>query len=119
MYHRGCKRRWKRMLLASALFGMASSGVARAQVEPQADIMVTARKVSEPLLKAPVAVTSVSGDTIVAAGLQSITDLTRIAPNVDISGGIAGQLQGQISIRGISTLVRNIGLETEIGRAHV
>ncbi|EPR08403.1 TonB-denpendent receptor [Sphingobium indicum IP26] len=103
------------MLLASALFGMASSGVARAQVEPQADIMVTARKVSEPLLKAPVAVTSVSGDTIVAAGLQSITDLTRIAPNVDISGGIAGQLQGQISIRGISTLVRNIGLETGVG----
>ncbi|WP_235182258.1 TonB-dependent receptor [Sphingobium indicum] len=94
---------------------MASSGVARAQVEPQADIMVTARKVSEPLLKAPVAVTSVSGDTIVAAGLQSITDLTRIAPNVDISGGIAGQLQGQISIRGISTLVRNIGLETGVG----
>ncbi|MFB9051232.1 TonB-dependent receptor [Sphingobium indicum] len=103
------------MLLASALFGMASSGVARAQVEPQADIMVTARKVSEPLLKAPIAVTSVSGDTIVAAGLQSITDLTRIAPNVDISGGIAGQLQGQISIRGISTLVRNIGLETGVG----
>src|SRR3546814_6316548 len=77
--------------------------------------MVTARKVSEPLLKTPVAVTSVSGDTIVAAGLQSITDLTRIAPNVDISGGIAGQLQGQISIRGISTLVRNIGLETGVG----
>src|SRR3546814_1567630 len=41
--------------------------------------------------------------------------LTRIAPNVDISGGIAGQLQGQISIRGISTLVRNIGLETGVG----
>src|SRR3546814_3040936 len=41
--------------------------------------------------------------------------LTRIAPNVDISGGIAGQFQGQISIRGISTLVRNIGLETGVG----
>src|SRR3546814_14032081 len=106
MYHRGCKRRWKRILLASALFGMASSGVARAQVEPQADIMVTARKVSEPLLKAPVAVTSVSGDTIVAAGLERITDPTRIAPNVDLSCGIAGPLQGQIHLSRISKHVR-------------
>lgn len=115
MHNRGYNRRWKWRLLASAVVGMASSGAAWGQVRNDADIMVTARKVSEPLLKAPVSVTSISGDTIVAAGLQGITDLTRIAPNVDISGGIAGQLQGQISIRGISTLVRNIGLETGVG----
>ena len=110
--YKGC---WKRLLLTSAVFAMAPSGAAWAQAVPDADILVTARKVPEPLLKAPLSVTSVSGDTIVAAGLQSITDLTRFAPNVDISGGIAGQLQGQISIRGISTLVRNIGLETGVG----
>ncbi|HEX7875606.1 MAG TPA: TonB-dependent receptor [Sphingobium sp.] len=102
--------------------GLFSAGSASAQTGseagsqgPAADIIVTARKVPESLLKAPLSVTSISGDTITAAGLQSITDLTRLAPNVDISGGIAGQLQGQISIRGISTLVRNIGLETGVG----
>ncbi len=117
MANKGYRRRWKWALLASAMMGMASSGAAWAQDEGDsaADITVTARKVPEPLLKAPLAVTSISGDTIVAAGLQTITDLTRMAPNVDISGGIAGQLQGQISIRGISTLVRNIGLETGVG----
>jgi iron complex outermembrane receptor protein len=102
-----------------AMAGLASGGTAWAEVrddgDSRADITVTARKVPESLLKAPLAVTSISGDTIVAAGLQTLTDLTRMAPNVDISGGIAGQLQGQISIRGISTLVRNIGLETGVG----
>lgn len=117
MANKGYRQRWKWALLASATMGMAFSGAAWAQDEGDsaADITVTARKVPEPLLKAPLAVTSISGDTIVAAGLQTITDLTRMAPNVDISGGIAGQLQGQISIRGISTLVRNIGLETGVG----
>ena len=116
------RKRW--LLLAPVMGGLLSTGSAWAQTgagpsagaaEPLADIIVTARKVPESLLKAPLSVTSVSGDTIRAAGLQSITDLTRMAPNVDVSGGIAGQLQGQISIRGISTLVRNIGLETGVG----
>ena len=115
----GHRRRWKWALLISVTIDLASSGGAWAQAPvdayARADITVTARKVPEPLLKVPLAVTSISGDSIVAAGLQTITDLTRMAPNVDISGGIAGQLQGQISIRGISTLVRNIGLETGVG----
>ncbi|WP_313804303.1 TonB-dependent receptor [Sphingobium sp.] len=115
MMSMGYDRRWKWALLASAVIGFAPSGAALGQVRDEADITVTARKVPESLLKAPLSVTSISADTITAAGLQTITDLTRLAPNVGISGGIAGQLQGQISIRGISTLVRNIGLETGIG----
>lgn len=114
------KQPWRWALLAPAL----SAGTAWAQLSdaaaadpqaPYADITITARKVPESLLKAPLSVTSISGDTVTAAGLRTITDLTRLAPNVDISGGIAGQLQGQIVIRGISTLVRNIGLETGVG----
>ena len=118
------RSRWKWALLAPLTMELLAAGTAWGQTrddraanvdQPLADITVTARKVPETLLKAPLSVTSVSGDSIVAAGLQTITDLTRVAPNVDISGGIAGQLQGQISIRGISTLVRNIGLETGVG----
>ncbi|HKT77567.1 MAG TPA: Plug domain-containing protein, partial [Sphingobium sp.] len=103
------------LLAAGTAWGQTRDDRAANVDQPLADITVTARKVPETLLKAPLSVTSVSGDSIVAAGLQTITDLTRVAPNVDISGGIAGQLQGQISIRGISTLVRNIGLETGVG----
>lgn len=107
--------------LACPVAAWAQDGVQPGSVAPadtaisSADITVTARKVAEPLIKAPLSVTSISGDMIAAAGLSTIIDLTRVAPNVDISGGIAGQLQGQISIRGISTLVRNIGLETGVG----
>lgn len=120
--NRKSRRRW--VLLAPMVVGLVcpvaasaqGSSVAPADAElSSADITVTARKVAEPLIKAPLSVTSISGDMIEAAGLNTITDLTRVAPNVDISGGIAGQLQGQISIRGISTLVRNIGLETGVG----
>lgn len=116
--------RWKWALLAPLTVELLSAGAAWAQTgegrevgadQALADITVTARKVPETLLAAPLSVTNISGDAILAAGLQTITDLTRTAPNVDISGGIAGQLQGQISIRGISTLVRNIGLETGVG----
>jgi len=78
-------------------------------------IIVTARKVTENILVAPLSVTSISSKAIDDAGLQNLSDAIRYAPGVDISGGIAGQLQGQISIRGISALVRNIGLESDVG----
>lgn len=114
---RGVQRR--KWVLFAPIVGLTFPSIAWGEVadagQPLADITVTARKVPESLIKAPLAVTSISGDSITAAGLQTITDLTRLAPNVDIGGGIAGQLQGQISIRGISTLVRNIGLETGVG----
>ncbi|WP_340266043.1 TonB-dependent receptor [Sphingobium mellinum] len=103
------------LLSTGAAWAQAGDDRGTAADRSWADITITARKVPETLLAAPLSVTSVSGDTIVAAGIQTITDLTRLAPDVDISGGIAGQLQGQISIRGISTLVRNIGLETGVG----
>ena len=69
--YKGC---WKRLLLTSAVFAMAPSGAAWAQAVPDADILVTARKVPEPLLKAPLSVTSVSGDTIVAPTTQATAD---------------------------------------------
>lgn len=82
---------------------------------PSDEIIVTARKIAEPLREAPLSVTSISARTIEAAGLDDVADLAGYAPNVDVGGGIAAQLQGQISIRGIATLVRNVGLETGVG----
>src|SRR5579863_3938201 len=57
-------------------------------------IIVTARKVTENILVAPLSVTSISSKAIDDAGLQNLSDAIRYAPGVDISGGIAGQLQG-------------------------
>jgi iron complex outermembrane receptor protein len=77
-----------------------------------AEIIVTARKTAERAIDAPLSVTVLTANDIASSGIQSTPDLIAFAPNVDMSGGIAGQLQGQVSIRGISTLARNIGLES-------
>jgi iron complex outermembrane receptor protein len=76
------------------------------------DILVTARKVTERAIDVPLAVTVISSDTISGRGARSVLDVLDSAPNAAVSGGLAGGLQGQLSIRGISTLVRNIGIET-------
>jgi iron complex outermembrane receptor protein len=76
------------------------------------DIVVTARKTPERDIDAPVAVTVITSGEIDDAGLRSTHDLVAFVPNLAMSGGIAGILQGQISMRGYSTLVRNIGLES-------
>lgn len=79
------------------------------------EIMVTARKVSEPLQKVPSSISVISADDLAAAGKNSFEDLIASVPNVAMSGGIAGTLQGQVGIRGVSTLVRNIGVESGVG----
>lgn len=101
--------------LAAPALGQDRDTISDRKVTRAAEIVVTARKTPELLSRVPLSITSVSAETINDAGLDEVSDLFAFAPNVDISGGIAAQLQGQISIRGISTLVRNIGLETGVG----
>lgn len=79
------------------------------------EVVVTARKISERLQDVPASVSAVTAKQIQAAGINDFQHLTATLPNVAMSGGIAGVLQGQIGIRGISTLVRNIGVESGVG----
>lgn len=46
------------------------------------DIVVTARRVSESLQTTPVAVTAVTGDALVARGVNDVSAIAQIAPNV-------------------------------------
>ncbi|MET0361129.1 MAG: TonB-dependent receptor plug domain-containing protein, partial [Sphingobium sp.] len=77
-------------------------------------IIVTARKVPEPLIMVPASLSVLAASDLDRARLRSFADLTGVIPNIASSGGI-GQLQGQIAIRGIATLVRNIGVEGGVG----
>jgi len=79
------------------------------------EIIVTARKKEETLQQAPLAVSAVSGAQLERAGIESFDEVLNIIPNAGQSGGIGGSIQGLISIRGISTLVRFVGLETGVG----
>ena len=79
------------------------------------EIIVTARKKEETLQQAPLAVSAVSGAQLERAGIDSFDEILNVIPNAGQSGGIGGSIQGLISIRGISTLVRFVGLETGVG----
>ncbi len=94
----------------SAAFAQGAQASGAGSAGPE--IIVTARKTDESILEAPLSLTALPSERLEQAGVDNALDLATLTPNLDISGGIAGQLQGQISIRGISTLVRNIGLET-------
>ncbi|MGE4306192.1 MAG: TonB-dependent receptor [Novosphingobium sp.] len=50
-------------------------------------IVVTARRRAEDASKVPIAITAFSGDQLVAKGVQSVGDLTKFTPGLNISGG--------------------------------
>jgi iron complex outermembrane receptor protein len=60
-------------------------------------------------------ISALSADQLALAGANTFADTVALVPNVAMGGGIAGVLQGQLGIRGISTLVRNPGVEAGVG----
>ena len=109
------------LLSSTALLGLAFSTPAVAQnsngsnVLALEEIIITARKKPESIQSVPLAVTAISRAQLEDQGITSFDQILATIPNASQSGGIAGGLQGLISIRGISTLVRFVGLETGVG----
>lgn len=100
------------------MFGVST--IAQAQTDENVgritdEIIVTARKKEESIQDAPLAVSAISGAQLERAGIDSFDQVLNLIPNAGQSGGIGGSIQGLISIRGISTLVRFVGLETGVG----
>jgi iron complex outermembrane receptor protein len=98
----------------------ASPAMAQATANSEAEhtleeIIITARKKEENIQDAPLAVSALSGLQLERAGIDSFDQVLSNIPNASQSGGIAGTLQGLVSIRGISTLVRFVGVETGVG----
>ncbi|MDR3513604.1 MAG: TonB-dependent receptor [Caulobacteraceae bacterium] len=112
------------VLLAGASLASltAPTWVHAQQASPAADkpqqveeVVVTARKRTEKLQEVPASISAVSASRLAASGINDIQGVVGSVPNVSFSGGIAGAIQGQVGIRGISTLVRNIGVESGVG----
>lgn len=97
------------------LLGVASVPGVAAEATMLDEIIVTARKIPENLLRTPVSVSVLTERDLSGAGVRTIFDGLPLLPNLSVPGGIAQSLQGQIGIRGISTLQRNIGVESGIG----
>jgi iron complex outermembrane receptor protein len=113
---------FRESLLATTVLGvtLATPTIAQAQTEDSVgritdEIIVTARKKEESIQDAPLAVSAISGAQLERAGIESFDQVLNLIPNAGQSGGIGGTIQGLVSIRGISTLVRFVGLETGVG----
>ena len=69
------------------------------------EIVVTAQRRAENLQKAALAITAVTGDAIIRAGVTDTAQLTRIAPALQI-GTLAGP-QAQFYLRGVGNFTAN------------
>ncbi len=106
-------RALKTALSSTALsIAMLATPSAYAQLD---EITVTARKKEESLQRVPVAVSVLGKTQLEDAGIETFDQILDFVPNANMGGGIGGTLQGQLGIRGISTLVRIVGVETGVG----
>lgn len=71
--------------IALSVVGLATPALA--QIE---EIVVTARKSEENLQQTPVAVTALTRDTLIAAGVTQMADITRTTPTLTVANGAAG-----------------------------
>lgn len=104
-------------LSTAVALGMASLSTAAAQSEPAApegaeageaglmDIVVTAQRRSENLQKAALAITAVSSESLVRAGVSDTAQLTAVAPSLQI-GSIGGSAT-QFYLRGVGNFTTN------------
>ena len=106
------KHRAKLSPLALVLAGLLTSPVTGMQAMAQdgvlEEVIVTARKREESLQETPVAVSALSGLQLEEAGLNDLTDLDRIVPNLTANIG-AGGGSTQLFIRGVGA--RNSGAQ--------
>jgi iron complex outermembrane receptor protein len=102
------------MCAGAAFFVLTGAAMAQEAGEIET-VTVTARKMAENLQDVPGSLTVLTAEDLRSTGTDTTSDLFNRVPNVSASGGIGGVLQGQFGIRGISTLIRNIGVESGLG----
>lgn len=109
--------------LATAFFSVQAhaqdNAPAAAEQQPAStveDIVVTAQFRGQRLQDTPIAITATTGAALEAKNLQSVTDLTGIAPNVNLSAatGLNGSAV-QAYIRGVGQNDSNFALEPGVG----
>ena len=79
------------------------------------DIVVTAQKREENIQDVPIAISAVSSAYLESRGIQSIEDLSTIAPNVKFERAPSSKTISQIAIRGSVTINPAITWEPAVG----
>lgn len=113
----------KTLRMMTSVFAIAGAtafapGAAFAQSSPEAnsdngDIIVTARKRQESILKVPVVLTAVTGEQLTTAQVTTVTDLPRLVPGLVIAGSILS-IGPQVTIRGVGTSSSDPGVDQSV-----
>ncbi|MEO9598944.1 TonB-dependent receptor [Parasphingorhabdus sp.] len=114
------------LMCASALAGLAFAAPSFAQQVGAGDdvqtetadpniIIVSARKREESLQEVPLAVTAIGKDAIENSFAQTVADLERFAPNVDLADNSYGAKQLNATIRGVGFADVEKSFEPAIG----
>lgn len=93
------------MNAGNAVAAKAQDSAPRAATSLPGDIVVTARKKGEDILKTPISVTALSGEDMKARGVQSVTDLSAFTPSMKIVSSSSGRNDRsfqQVIIRGFT-----------------
>ncbi len=106
-----------------AVLGGLGAGPVSAQDAPSTglaleEITVSARRVEESLQNTPVAITALGAAAIEERHIQSVSDITQFAPNVQFDSAASesgGGSSSQISIRGIGQTDYTITVEPGVG----
>lgn len=99
---------------ATALLAMTGGTFTTAAGATLEEVVVTARKREESLQEIPVAASVFSAAALEMRSATDVADLTASAPSVSYQDRAGGH-QTSISIRGIASDVRNIGIDDSVG----
>jgi iron complex outermembrane receptor protein len=97
---------------AAAILGVATAIVAPVHSQAQEagasslleEVIVTARRREESLQETPIAITALTGDTMLSMGIENSTDMAKFIPNMNaMQLGLGGGLGDNYTIRGIGT----------------
>ena len=108
------------LLCGTSLMAFSLSAPAMAQFEPQAtqsggidEIIVTARKRQESIMKVPVVTTVITAQKLETAGISDIQRLTTRVPGL-LLGSASLAIGPQISLRGIGTSAQDAGIDQSV-----
>ncbi|WP_170287225.1 TonB-dependent receptor [Halioglobus maricola] len=112
--------REKRVVVSSLALGIAASAATVVPIHAQAqmvleEVIVTARKREESLQETPIAVTALSAQAMEELGVRDISDLRKVAPNVDVYDGNGSTGTGSIYIRGIGARNEGVNFDSGVG----
>ncbi|MBM5812374.1 MAG: TonB-dependent receptor [Gammaproteobacteria bacterium] len=113
LYRSRNNRKGSAAICAAVLAALSGGAATAAELE---EVLVSARKVTESLQEAPVAVSVLSGEELDIRGVSQLKDVQRFAPNLTFfPSGIMGENSGQVYIRGVGQFDYFVSADPGVG----